>query len=63
MHRQFFAIISQTKQYIDTFCNDRNSTFHFACQKWFSQINYRIVHNFITSRSNGCIILQFNIIL
>ena len=32
MHRQFFKIISQNKEYVEYFCNDRNNPFHFACQ-------------------------------
>ena len=34
MHRQFFKILSQNHEYIQTHCNDRNNHFHFACQKW-----------------------------
>ena len=33
-HRQFFGVISQNREYVDNFCNDRNNPFHFACQKW-----------------------------
>ena len=39
-HRQFFRVISQNREYVDNFCNDLNSPFHFACQKWINQINY-----------------------
>ena len=33
MHGQFFKLISQNKEYVEYFCNDRNNPFHFACQK------------------------------
>ena len=33
-HRQFFRVISQNREYVDSFCNDRSNPFHFACQKW-----------------------------
>ena len=33
-HRRFFRVISQNRDFVDNFCNDRNNTFHFACQKW-----------------------------
>ena len=35
MHRQFFRKLSQNKEYIQTFCNDRRNPFHFACRKWY----------------------------
>ena len=34
MHRQFFRILSQNRDYVQTHCNDRNNPFHFACQTW-----------------------------
>ena len=34
MHRQFFKILSQNRDYVQTHCNDRNNPFHFACQTW-----------------------------
>ena len=34
MHRQFFKILSQNRDYVRTHCNDRNNPFHFACQTW-----------------------------
>ena len=34
MHRQFFKILSQNREYIQSHCNDRNNPLHFACQKW-----------------------------
>ena len=38
-HRHFFRVISQTREYVDNFCNDRNNPFHFACQKCINQLN------------------------
>ena len=32
--RLFFRRISENKEYVENFCNDRNNPFHFACQKW-----------------------------
>ena len=34
MCRQFFKILSQNRDYVQTNCNDRNNPFHFACQTW-----------------------------
>ena len=34
MYRQFFRLISLNPDYVETFCNDFNKPFHFACQKW-----------------------------
>ena len=39
LHRQFFIKISKNRDYIQTFCNDRRNTFHFACRHWFSYNN------------------------
>ena len=39
LHRQFFKILSQNQDYVQTHCNERNSPFHFACGKWFNQLN------------------------
>ena len=33
-HGQFFRVVSQNRDYVDYFRNDRNNPFHFACQKW-----------------------------
>ena len=38
-HRQFFRKISQTREYINNFCNDMENPFHFACKKWFNEFN------------------------
>ena len=35
MHRQFFIKISQNREYIQTFCNDKRNPFHFACHQWY----------------------------
>ena len=32
--RLFFRRISENKEYVENFCNDRNNPFQFACQKW-----------------------------
>ena len=34
MPRQFFETLSQSRDYVQTHCNDRNNPFHFACRKW-----------------------------
>ena len=34
-HRLFFRRISQSKDYIENFCNDINNSFHFARRKWY----------------------------
>ena len=39
LYRQFFIKISQNHDYIQTFCNDRRNTFHFACRQWYSYNN------------------------
>ena len=39
LHRQFFIKISKNREYIQTHCNDRRNTFHFACLQWFSYNN------------------------
>ena len=35
LHRQFFTKISKNRDYIQTFCNNRRNTFHFACRQWY----------------------------
>ena len=32
--RLFFRKISENKDYVENFCNDRNNPFQFACRKW-----------------------------
>ena len=39
LHRHFFKKISQNRDYIQTHCNDRRNTFHFACPQWYSYNN------------------------
>ena len=39
LHRQFFIKISKNRDYIQTHCNDRRNTFHFACRQWYSYNN------------------------
>ena len=48
-HRQFFGIISQNREYVDSFCNDRNNTFHFACRKWIKNCTYFFKFFFISN--------------
>ena len=35
LHRQFFTAVSQTRDYIQTFCKNRRNTIHFACRQWY----------------------------
>ena len=35
MHRQFFKILSENKDYFQTHCNVRNNPSHFECRKWY----------------------------
>ena len=39
LHRQFLRTISENKQNIQTFCNDRRNPFHFGIRKRFSYNN------------------------
>ena len=39
LHRHFFIKISKNRDYIQTHCNDRRNTFHFACRQWYSYNN------------------------
>ena len=39
LHRQFFKKLAQNRDYIQTHCNDRRNTFHFACRQWYSYNN------------------------
>ena len=39
LHRQFFKNLAQNRDYIQTHCNDRRNTFHFACRHWYSYNN------------------------
>ena len=35
----FFKILSQNPDYIQTHCNDRRNPFHIACRHWYSYNN------------------------
>ena len=35
LHRQFFIKVSKNLDYIQTYCNDRRNSFHFACRQWY----------------------------
>ena len=35
LHRQFFIKLLKNHDYIQTHCNDRRNTFHFACRQWY----------------------------
>ena len=48
MHRHIFKILSQNRDYVQTHCNDRNDTFHFACRKWYLYKNPRCLYSIIT---------------
>ena len=37
--RLFFRRIAKNREYIQTHCNDRRNTFHFACRQWYSYNN------------------------
>ena len=39
LHRQFFIKLLKNWDYIQTHCNDRRNTFHFACRQWYSYNN------------------------
>ena len=39
LHRQFIKTISQNKQYVEIFFNDKCNPFHFAGQKWLNHLN------------------------
>ena len=43
LHRQFFIKISKNLDYIQTHCNNRRNTFHFACRQWYSYTNPGII--------------------
>ena len=38
-HRKFFTVKSRNREYLGNFSNDMEIPFHFACQKWFNQLN------------------------
>ena len=38
MHRQVFKIITQNKEYVKLFCNDKTNPFHFAVREWTNTV-------------------------
>ena len=64
-HRLFFRRMSQSKEYIENFCNDINNPFHFACRKWFlaNQTLYTLKLYLFLNDVIFNIISQFHIIL
>ena len=40
--------ISQNRDYIHTFCNDRSNPFHFACRQWYSYNNPQCCYSICT---------------
>ena len=38
-HGKFLLKIAQNRDCIQTFCNDKNNPFHFACHQWYSYKN------------------------
>ena len=49
MHRQFFKIFSQNRDYVQTHCNDRNNPFHSTCQTWIKNCTYFYDFNFFSN--------------
>ena len=51
MYRQFFRKLSQNRDFIQTFCNDRRNPVHFACRQWYlynsPQVNMVYLHEVI----------------
>ena len=43
LHRQFFKNLAQSRDYIQTHCNDRRNPFHFACRQWYLYKNQGIL--------------------
>ena len=35
VHRQIFRRISQSRGFMQSFCNDRRNPFHLACRQWY----------------------------
>ena len=36
LHCQIFGKMSHNPDYIQTYCNNRRNSFHFACRQWYS---------------------------
>ena len=43
LHRQFFINLLKNREYIQTFCNDINNPFHFACRQGYEYKNQGIL--------------------
>ena len=43
LYRQFFKKLSQNRENIQTHCNDRRNSFHFACRQWYLCNNPQIM--------------------
>ena len=39
LHRQFFKNLLKNHNYIQTYCNNLNNPFHFACLQWYEHNN------------------------
>ena len=39
LHRQFFKMLLRNRDYIQTYCNDLNNPFHFACRQYYNYNN------------------------
>ena len=46
MSKTIFRKISQNRDYIQTHCNNRRNSFHFACCQWYSYVNKVYLHEF-----------------
>ena len=57
-HRHFFRKISDNRECIQTNCNDRRNSFHFACCQWYSYNNPQFGYGTLTSIQ---ILVQINI--
>ena len=60
LHRQFFIKVSENRDYIQTFCNDRRNPFQFACRQWYSYNNPQIMlwYNYTNTNTNNSIIIR-----
>ena len=43
LHYRFFINVLKNRDYIQTHCNNRRNTFHFACRQWYSYKNQGIL--------------------
>ena len=44
--------ISHIREYVQTHCNDRRKTFHFACRQWYSDNNSTMMLYYMYTYSN-----------